>query len=104
VLFPCGDIRSVDLGDAATLEAQVFGFLEALHNPRSDIQAIARELDAQLMQPIRALVGNATHLLLSPDGALNLIPFAALMDERNTYSLSGQKPIFLEARRFAPRF
>jgi len=85
VLLPSGDIRSVDLGDAAALDAQVFTFLDALRNPYSNIQSIARELDAQLMQPIRALVGNATHLLMSPDGALNLIPFAALMDERNTY-------------------
>jgi CHAT domain-containing protein len=37
------------------------------------------------MQPIRALTGDATHLLLSPDAALNLIPFAALMDEENRY-------------------
>ncbi|WP_204152063.1 tetratricopeptide repeat protein [Leptolyngbya sp. CCY15150] len=87
VLFPSGDIRTVDLGDAAAMDAQVFTFLDALRNPRSNIQAIARDLDAQLMQPIRALTGDATHLLLSPDGALNLIPFAALMDESNSYLL-----------------
>ena len=85
VLLPSGEIRTVDLGDAAALDAQVFTYLDALRNPRSNIQPIARALDAQLMQPIRALTDNATHLLLSPDGALNLIPFAALMDETNTY-------------------
>jgi CHAT domain-containing protein len=85
VLFPSGEIRTVDLGDAAAMDAQVFTFLDALRDPRSNIQPIARALDAQLMQPIRALTDNATHLLLSPDGALNLIPFAALMDEENRY-------------------
>ncbi|MGB3517845.1 MAG: CHAT domain-containing protein [Elainellaceae cyanobacterium] len=85
VLFPSGEIRTVDLGDAAAMDAQVFTFLDALRNPRSNIQPIARALDAQLMQPIRALTGDATHLLLSPDAALNLIPFAALMDEENRY-------------------
>ncbi|MEB3358753.1 MAG: tetratricopeptide repeat protein, partial [Synechococcales bacterium] len=85
VLLPSGEILTVDLGDAAALEAQVFAFREVLRNPNSNIQPLARELDAQLMQPIRELVGDATHLLMSPDGALNLIPFAALMDESNTY-------------------
>lgn len=77
--------RWVDLGDAAALDAQVFAFRDALSNPDSEIAAIARSLNTQLMQPIRELTGNATHLLLSPDGALNLIPFAALMDEDNRY-------------------
>ncbi|MGB7314464.1 MAG: CHAT domain-containing protein, partial [Nodosilinea sp.] len=31
------------------------------------------------------LLGNATHLLLSPDSQLNLIPFAALLDEQDRY-------------------
>jgi CHAT domain-containing protein len=85
VLFRDGAPRWVDLGDAETLDAQVFAFRDALSNPDSNIQPIARELDAQLMQPIRELVGDATHLLISPDGTLNLIPFAALMDEGNAY-------------------
>ena len=85
VLFHDGAPRWVDLGDAETLDAQVFAFRDALSHPVSNIQPIARELDAQLMQPIRALVGDTTHLLISPDGTLNLIPFAALMDEGNTY-------------------
>ena len=37
------------------------------------------------MQPIREKLGDQTHILISPDGQLNLIPFAALMDENNEY-------------------
>ncbi|MBE9099864.1 tetratricopeptide repeat protein [filamentous cyanobacterium LEGE 07170] len=85
MLFRSGTLRSVDLGDAEALDLQLFAFRDALRTPSSPIQPLARELDAQLMQPIRALLGNATHLLISPDGALNLIPFAALVDETNTY-------------------
>ncbi|MEO1145547.1 MAG: tetratricopeptide repeat protein [Cyanobacteria bacterium J06638_22] len=85
VLFRNGTLRSVDLGDAEALDLQLFAFRDALRTPSSPIQPLARELDTQLMQPIRALLGNATHLLISPDGALNLIPFAALVDETNTY-------------------
>jgi CHAT domain-containing protein len=37
------------------------------------------------MRPVRALLGNTNRLLISPDGSLNLIPFAALIDERGRY-------------------
>jgi CHAT domain-containing protein len=37
------------------------------------------------MRPVRVLLGPTRRLLISPDGALNLIPFAALVDERNQY-------------------
>ncbi|WP_347280011.1 tetratricopeptide repeat protein [Leptolyngbya sp. FACHB-8] len=85
VLQQGGEPRWVDLGEATPIDAQVFAFREALRSSQSDVQRVARSLDAQLMQPIRALVGDATHLLISPDGQLSLIPFAALMDENNQY-------------------
>jgi CHAT domain-containing protein len=37
------------------------------------------------MQPVRKLLGPTRHVFISPDGALNLIPFAALVDERGQY-------------------
>jgi CHAT domain-containing protein len=40
------------------------------------------------MRPVRALLGQARRALLSPDGSLNLIPFAALVDEQNQYLIT----------------
>ena len=37
------------------------------------------------MQPVRALAGDAGHLLISPEGDLNLIPFEALKDQQDRY-------------------
>ena len=37
------------------------------------------------MQPVRALFGSSQHLLISADGSLNVVPFAALVDEQNRY-------------------
>jgi CHAT domain-containing protein len=34
---------------------------------------------------VRALLGSSQHLLISADGSLNVIPFAALVDEQNRY-------------------
>ncbi|MBH8562389.1 CHAT domain-containing protein [Nostoc sp. CENA67] len=37
------------------------------------------------MAPIRPLLGDTRHLLISPDGQLSLIPFEALQDEQGKY-------------------
>jgi len=39
------------------------------------------------MHPIRALLGDVTRLLISPDGDLNLIPFEVLRDEQDRYAV-----------------
>ncbi|MEC4990155.1 MAG: CHAT domain-containing tetratricopeptide repeat protein, partial [Oscillatoria sp. PMC 1068.18] len=38
----------------------------------------ARELAKVILEPLQAAVGNCKHLLISPDGALNLVPFQIL--------------------------
>src|SRR5262249_29734290 len=39
----------------------------------------------KVFQPLRPLFGGKSRILISPDGSLNLIPFAALVDERGRY-------------------
>ena len=39
------------------------------------------------MTPLRPLAGDARHLLLSPDGALDLLPFGALQDEQGRFEI-----------------
>ena len=87
ILHASGDPQWVDLGDANTIDNAAFAFLNATRVPNSEqrVQTTGRQLDDLLMAPIRPLLGDATHLLLSPDGQLNLIPFAALVDEDNRY-------------------
>lgn len=83
-----GEAQWVDLGDAAAIDRAVAVWRRALADPnRHDVRSRARALDAIVMQPVRALIGDARHLLISPDGQLNLIPFAALADEQNRYLL-----------------
>ncbi|WP_238178440.1 CHAT domain-containing tetratricopeptide repeat protein [Calothrix sp. 336/3] len=102
VLRRTGEPKWVDLGDAATINKSVANFRQVLSSPLSDkrgidvtpipgkkqtlrLQEVARTLDKQVMAPLRPLLGDARHLLLSPDGQLNLIPFEALKDEQNRY-------------------
>lgn len=81
-----GEVRWKDLGDAKAIDGAIEEFRKALRDPkRQDVQQLARAVDEKTMQPVRALIGDATQLLISPDGALNLIPFEALVDEQNRY-------------------
>jgi len=86
VIPPQGEIKWHDLGGAKEIEAQVLNFREALRDPlHKDVQNRARVVDELVMRPLRDAAGAATQLLISPDGALNLIPFAALVDEQGHY-------------------
>ena len=106
-----GDINWADLGEAAPIEQAVSALRTVLSKPRTSlikvIKPAAQGLDQMVMKSVRGLVGNAKHLLISPDGVLNLIPFAALMDEQGrflvenytiTYVTSGRDLLRLEVK------
>lgn len=94
LLKPSGEVQWADLGDAATIDGQVQRFLEALrcgerlatpcYEPER-LKPVAQAIYEVIFAPLQAYLGEATHLLLSLDGQLNLVPFAALVDEQNRY-------------------
>jgi CHAT domain-containing protein/Tfp pilus assembly protein PilF len=90
LLAPQGQPKWVDLGEARLIDRAIDAWRKALRNPkRNDVKRRARVVDERLMRPVRSLLskmpGVTRHLLIAPDGSLNLIPFAALVDERNRY-------------------
>jgi CHAT domain-containing protein len=99
ILHQSGDLKWVGLGEAAPINQSVTDFREALQNSSSDIQPVARALDAKLMQPVRKLLGDTRTILLSPDSQLNLIPFAALIDENNNYLIKNYSISYLTSGR-----
>jgi CHAT domain-containing protein len=83
-----GDIRWCDIGPANEIDSALAALREALRDSRrQNVRELARAADRKIMQPVRALAGEATQLLISPDGTLNLIPFEALVDEQGEYLL-----------------
>jgi CHAT domain-containing protein/Tfp pilus assembly protein PilF len=81
-----GQPRWVDLGEAAVIDRVVDAWRKALRDPnRMDVKKLARAVDDKVMRPLRPLLGETRRLLIAPDSLLNLIPFAALVDERNRY-------------------
>jgi CHAT domain-containing protein/Tfp pilus assembly protein PilF len=91
----------VELGEAAAIDRDIATWRRALTNAASrDVKERGRALDETLMRPVRKLLGAShRHLLLSPDGALNLIPFGALVDEQNKYLLESYSITYLTSGR-----
>ncbi|KST64190.1 CHAT domain-containing protein, partial [Mastigocoleus testarum] len=122
-----GQPKWVDLGEATAINKSVFELRKALLSKsklsKNDsaspekrggvipgpadgkyLNELARNLDEQVMKLIRPHLGNARHLLLSPDGQLNLIPFEALRDEKGKYLIERYAFSYLTSGRDLLRF
>jgi CHAT domain-containing protein len=86
VLERRGEPVAVDLGEAQPIEALIAEFRIALSDPKYTYYLeVAEELSEKLVQPLHAHLSKHERLLISPDGALNLVPFAALVDNQGKY-------------------
>jgi CHAT domain-containing protein len=90
----------VDLGTVATVDPAIDALREALSDPnRPGLQSRARAVDEQLMRRLRPYLGDATRLLISPDGNLNRVPFEALVDEHGRYLIERYAMSYLTSGR-----
>ncbi|HNB74378.1 MAG TPA: CHAT domain-containing protein, partial [Acidobacteriota bacterium] len=98
-----GKINVADLGEAQHIDESVVKLRRLLSNSRSDfeneLKPAVQNLNHLVLNPIRALIGNASHLLISPDGMLSLIPFAALIDETGSFLLEQYQLTYLTSGR-----
>ncbi len=86
VLKRIGEPAVMDFGDAEALDQLIKDFRTGLGDPTNTyVQELAKELYDKLLRPLQHHLSNIDHLLISPDGALNLVPFAALLDETGAY-------------------
>ena len=84
-------VEMVDLGSAENLDIQVRALLSLLTAPPTNKIQIKGQMDAAkelyqlIWEPVAKMVGFATHVIVSPDGVLNLVPFAALAGADGKY-------------------
>jgi CHAT domain-containing protein/Tfp pilus assembly protein PilF len=100
VLRNSGEPSAVDLGDAAAIDVEVDRLRRALRDPRSvGVTASAQRLHRLLLAPLLSQIGPAERLLLSPDGAINLLPIAALVDPKGRFVLEQFEVSYLTSGR-----
>jgi len=102
ILNSSGNIQAIDLGEVEKIQPALELFFQSVRDaqtPDTQLKQSARKLDKIVMQPIHQLLGNTHKILLSPDGALNLIPFEALVDENNDYLLKNYSFTYLTSGR-----
>jgi CHAT domain-containing protein/Flp pilus assembly protein TadD len=88
LLFPDGQIVAVDLGAAEPIEAVAQALVGSLEDRSQSVQEVgdrARTLDTLILKPLRPYLDGAAHLLVSPDGMLNQIPFEVLRSPTGAY-------------------
>jgi CHAT domain-containing protein len=98
-----GDIKFVDLGDVSKIDKLVNELRLNLRDKKRGINKYikpkSQELYKIVMSPILKLTNQAQHLLLSPDGILNLLPFATLIDEKGKYLVAKNSLTYLTSGR-----
>jgi CHAT domain-containing protein/Tfp pilus assembly protein PilF len=100
VLRRQGEIQWKELGEAKAVDESVAKLRKALRDPkRKDVKRLARAVDEKVFRPLRPLLGDVTRLLISPEGALNLIPFEALVDDRRRYLVERYSISYLSSGR-----
>ncbi len=100
-----GDATMIPLGPAKPIDDAVANLRNALANPDyRDVMALAQRLDRMTMAKIRPSLKKVEHVLVSPDGALNLVPFAALADERGRWLVREYEFSYLSSGRDLLRF
>jgi CHAT domain-containing protein/tetratricopeptide (TPR) repeat protein len=94
VLKPEGQVSLVDLGEVAAIDGRISTALAAIRSPSfmRDVVAYVRETDADLsrlydvlLRPLEPALGARRRLIVSPDGEINTVPFAALKTTSGEY-------------------
>ena len=96
-----GDAQLVDLGEAAAIDKGISELRNSMKDSGStDYKQKARSLDKLVMEPVRKLLGDSKKtLILSPDGAMNVLPFAALIDEKGKFLIENYSIDYLTSGR-----
>jgi len=106
VLPPSGAPIVVGLGPVSDIDPVLNQFRTELQNDNQaklgqtdTVNQTGQTLHDLLFAPLKAAIGEADHLLLAPDGPLNLIPFEALVDSQGRYLIERYATSYLTSGR-----
>jgi CHAT domain-containing protein len=81
-----GTVRAADLGPVDPIDTAIEKFRQAVADPDNDRAGeLGNALYKLTMAKIVPLLGGSTNVLIAPDGALNVVPFSALVDNAKQF-------------------
>lgn len=100
VLGPSGDPTLIDLGEAAAIETAIEKFRKAVADPvNKTVVDLGHDLYTLTMAKLAPALGTTTSVLLAPDGALNVVPFSALVDDKRQFLIKNYTFTYLTSGR-----
>ena len=87
VLMSSGQLSLAELGAAQAIDELVADFQSSIRaggNPAL-VAELLKELHVKIWAPLEGFLGGVQDVVVSPDGELHRIPFAALMDAKSRY-------------------
>ncbi len=95
-----GDPTLIDLGEAAAIDTAIEKFRKAVADPANKkVVDLGHDLYALTMAKIAPALGGSTSVILAPDGALNVVPFSALVDDQQQFLIKAYTFTYLTSGR-----
>ncbi|UOQ66801.1 CHAT domain-containing protein [Hymenobacter volaticus] len=95
-----GAITSYSLGSVASIDSLIIAWRSALKDPdNSSVDSLGRTVYQKVIAPLMPNVSSMQHLFISPDGLINTIPFASLIDNNNRFLIDNYTISYLENSR-----
>jgi CHAT domain-containing protein/Tfp pilus assembly protein PilF len=103
VLKPDGTVLGRDLGPVEAIDAMISTVRGSITNSKMGSQPFdqqtARALHSALVQPIQMVAPAVQHIVIAPDGALNILPFEALVEPSGKYLVQSKLITYLTTGR-----
>ena len=95
-----GDPTLVDIGEAAPIDAAIEKFRKALSDPANrKVVDLGKDLYKLTLSKVMPALGGSTQILIAPDGALNVVPFSALVDDAGDFLIKNYTFTYLTSGR-----
>ena len=85
LLFPNGEVETIDLGDSSTIEKYINNALISSEEYLPDAQIMWNKVATLIIEPLEKFINDKEILYISPDAELNRIPFSAMANKKDIF-------------------
>ena len=80
-----GGVGMIDLGDAERIDRMGYQYIKEITEPGKGGEKTGQQVYDLVFKPLMEELGDVTHIFISPDGYLNLIPFEVIQQPNGRF-------------------